>query len=98
MRAQMIYKKGFWKACFIRALRTFLQGIIGVWGTGTLITQIDWKDTLIMAGSMAILSVITSLMLGLPEVSEDILAGSGNIKENDATSHEQMDPVDVEGE
>ena len=94
----MIFTKNFWRACFIRALRTFLQGIVGVWGVGTLITEVNWHDTLLMAGSMAVLSILTSMLTGLPEVADDILAGSGNIKENDAVSHEQFDPADVEDE
>lgn len=92
----MIFREGFWRACFIRALRTFIQGIVGVWGTGMLITDIKWQDTLLMAGSMAILSILTSMLLGLPEVDDDILAGSGNIPENDAQTHELYDPEDVE--
>ena len=60
--------KIFWKATAIRATRTFLQCILGVWTAGTVITAIDWKTVLLAAISAAIYSVLNSLLTGLPEV------------------------------
>lgn len=56
------------QAAAIRAVKTFLQTILGVWTAGTLITDIDWKVTLLAAFSAAAYSVITSVVTGLPEV------------------------------
>lgn len=60
--------KEFWKATGIRALRTFLQVVLAVWTTGTLITEVDWKMLILSAISASIYSILTSLLTGLPEV------------------------------
>lgn len=58
----------FWKAAGIRAVKTFFQVILGMWTAGQLVTEINWKLTLISAGSAALYSLITSIVAGLPEV------------------------------
>lgn len=60
--------KIFWKATGIRCLRTFLTTILGVWTAGTLITDIDWKATLISAFSTTAYIFIVCVVGGLPEV------------------------------
>ena len=60
--------KLFWKATGIRCLRTFLTTILGVWTAGTLITEIDWKATLMAAFSTTTYIFIVCLVGGLPEV------------------------------
>ena len=60
--------KTFWKATGIRCLRTFLTTILGVWTAGTLITEIDWKATLLAAFSTTIYIFIVCIVGGLPEV------------------------------
>lgn len=60
--------KLFWKATGIRCLRTFLTTILGVWTAGTLITDIDWKATLISAISTTVYIFIVCVVGGLPEV------------------------------
>lgn len=62
----------FWKAAGIRAIRTFLQVILGVWTAGQVITEIDWKVVLLSAFSAAVYSLLTSIMAGLPEVDNKI--------------------------
>ena len=65
----MVYRTLF-KAAAIRATKTFFQTILGVWTAGTLITEIDWKITLLAASSAAVYSIITSIVAGLPEVDD----------------------------
>ena len=60
----------FWIATGIRCARTFLTSILSVWTAGTLITQIDWPTTLLIAGSNTALIFIMCLLAGLPEVDE----------------------------
>lgn len=60
--------KDFFKAAGVRALRSFLGAILAVW-TGGLITQVDWKQTLLTAVSAAIYSVLLAVFTGLPESS-----------------------------
>lgn len=60
--------KEFWKAAGIRALRTFCQTAVAAIGTTAVISQVDWMtvgSTSLLAG---ILSVLTSIATGLPEV------------------------------
>lgn len=63
--------KAFWKATAVRCARTFLTTILGVWTAGTMVTDIDWKATLLSAVSATIYIFITCLIGGLPEVGED---------------------------
>ncbi len=63
-----IMTKEFWVAAGIRALRTVCQTAISVIGTTALIQDVNW----VVVGSSAllagILSVLTSIATGLPEV------------------------------
>ena len=59
----------FWKAAAIRAIRTMAQTAIATIGTSaTVLADVNW----IMIGSSAllagILSILTSICTGLPEV------------------------------
>ena len=58
----------FWKAGGIRALRTIAQTAVATIGTTAVIQDVNW----IVVGSSAllagILSVLTSIATGLPEV------------------------------
>ena len=60
--------KEFWKAAGIRALRTVCQTAVATIGTTAMIQDVDWimvGSTSILAG---ILSLLTSVATGLPEV------------------------------
>ena len=70
----MSYKdeaKSFAKASGIRAVKTFAQTAVSLIGTNTMgITQIDWVGVLSGAALAAVLSLLTSVATGLPEVPE----------------------------
>lgn len=58
----------FWKAAGIRALRTVCQTAVATIGTCAVIQDVDWLlvgSTALLAG---ILSILTSIATGLPEV------------------------------
>ena len=62
--------KEFWKATGIRCLRSFLSVILGAQtGNLTLITDIDWRSTLIAAVSTTFWILIACILAGLPEVN-----------------------------
>ena len=61
----------FWRAALVRALRTFAQALIAVIGTSVLLEQVRWLEALSAAGLAALLSMLTSIATGLPEVDED---------------------------
>ena len=61
----------FVKCALIRAIRTMCQTAIGVIGASTLLSEVHWL-TLLSATLMAgILSILTSVVSGLPEVDKD---------------------------
>lgn len=60
--------KQFWKATGIRCLRSFLSVILGARTGNVLITEIDWKVTLIAAISATFWIFIACIIAGLPEV------------------------------
>lgn len=62
--------KRFFLAAGIRALRTLAQTAVATIGTTALIQDVNWSVVLSASVLSAILSILTSLATGLPEVSE----------------------------
>lgn len=60
--------KNFWKATAIRAIKTICQAAIATIGTSTLISEVNWVLVLSASGLAGLLSVLTSIATGLPEV------------------------------
>lgn len=60
----------FWKNAGYRALRTFCQVAIASIGTSALIQEVNWPIVASTAGLAAIISILTSIVLGIPEVEE----------------------------
>ena len=60
--------KEFWKAAGIRALRTVCQTAIATIGSTALVTDVDWLMVANASALAGILSVLTSVVTGLPEV------------------------------
>lgn len=58
----------FIKAALIRAVRTLAQTAVATIGTTALISDVDWKLVASASALAAILSILTSLATGLPEV------------------------------
>lgn len=63
--------KVFWKAAIIRAVRTFCQTAVATIGTTALIEEVNWAVVLSSSALAMILSVLTSVATGLPEVEEE---------------------------
>ena len=62
--------KTFWRAAAIRAVRTVCQTACAVIGSAFVLSDVNWI-TVISASILAgILSVLTSIATGLPEVDE----------------------------
>lgn len=60
--------KEFWRAAAIRAIRTAAQTMIASIGTTAMINQIDWLAVVSTTAVATLLSVLTSIATGLPEV------------------------------
>ena len=64
--------KAFWKAALIRAARTFAQSLLAIWSTAAVLAEVAWVEGLSAAAVAAILSLLTSIATGLPEVGGDV--------------------------
>ena len=62
--------KKFLIAALIRAVRTFAQTFVGFIAVGAALEEIQWLRALSVSGAAAVLSILTSLATGLPEVEK----------------------------
>ena len=60
--------RDFWRAAGIRALRTICQTAVASMGTAALITEVNWVQVLSASALAGVLSILTSVATGLPEV------------------------------
>lgn len=59
----------FWKAALIRAIRTMAQTAVALIGTNAVgVTTVDWFGVASGAALSGIVSILTSIATGLPEV------------------------------
>ena len=63
--------KKFFIAAGIRALRTLAQTAIATIGTTALLEEINWAVVGSASAVAAILSILTSIVTGLPEVEDN---------------------------
>lgn len=74
----------FWKAALIRAIKTVCQTAIATIGTAMVITDVNWMYVLSASALSGILSILTSLSVGLPEVElAETLYSLDNIVDED---------------
>lgn len=62
----------FWKAAGIRAIKTVAQTAISTIGTTALITEVNWAVVASASALAGVLSILTSITTGLPEVPEEV--------------------------
>ena len=61
----------FWECAIERAIRTFCQTAIATIGTANMLGEVSW-DVVLSAGILAgLLSILMSVVGGLPEVREN---------------------------
>ena len=58
-------------AAAIRALRTFCQTFVGFIAVGAAISEVQWLRALSVSAVAALLSILTSIATGLPEVDNN---------------------------
>lgn len=64
--------KRFALAAAIRSLRTFAQTFVGFVAVGAALSEVQWLRALSVSAVAAILSILTSIATGLPEVVPDV--------------------------
>lgn len=92
--------KDFWKAALIRALKTVCQTAIATIGTAIVITDVNWTYVLSASALSGILSLLTSISVGLPEVQlADTLYALDNMEDDDYfNAYNELDSEEVDDE
>ena len=62
--------KKFWKAAGIRAIKTVCQTAIAMIPVGIMINEVDWLTVIGTSSLAGLLSILTSIANGLPEVDK----------------------------
>ena len=62
--------KKFLIAALIRAVRTFAQTFVGFIAVGAALEEVQWLRALSVSGAASVLSILTSIATGLPEVEQ----------------------------
>lgn len=62
-----IMTKEFWKAASARCIRTIAQTAIATIGTSAVLSDINWMMVASASAVAGILSILTSIVTGLPE-------------------------------
>ena len=57
-------------AALIRAIKTFAQAFAASIGVGMAVSEVEWLRALSVSGVAFVLSILTSLATGLPEVQD----------------------------
>lgn len=60
--------KDFWMAALNRAVRTVAQTAVATIGTAALMSQVNWTAVVSASVLAGVLSILTSVSTGLPEV------------------------------
>lgn len=63
--------KNWIKAALIRCVRTCAQTAVATIGAATVFSEVDWLMVLSASLLSGILSILTSIVTGLPEVKEE---------------------------
>lgn len=63
-------EKKFWKAALNRAVRTFAQTAIATIGSAAVLADVKWGLVLSASCLAGLLSILTSIVTGLPEVGD----------------------------
>lgn len=88
-----IMNKDFWRATLIRAIKTFCQAAIAaIPTTAVALNEVNWALVFSAATLASILSVLTSISTGLPEVKyQQSLEQLAELREEPLTDGEDED-------
>lgn len=58
----------FWKASFARAIKTIAQTALSMLTVGQAVLDVDWLNVISVSAVAGVISILTSIATGLPEV------------------------------
>lgn len=87
--------KDFWKAALIRAIKTICQTAIATIGTAIVVTDVNWVYVLSASALSGILSLLTSISVGLPEVqlADTLYALDNEVEDEDGEDEIEEDII-----
>ena len=88
----------FWKATLNRAIRTIAQTAVAMIGTAVVMSDVKWEMVISASLLSGILSVLTSISTGLPEVdyAEHIYMSKEEPEDSEVEDYEVFDYGDGE--
>ena len=91
--------KEFWVSALIRAIRTICQTAIATIGTAMVLSEVPWMYVASASVLAGILSILTSIATGLPEVElQQTLYSLDNIIDEEEEEEEEPEDMDEEGD
>ena len=70
----MLNDKSFWKAALVRMAKTMAQTALSMLTVGQAVLDVDWLNVLSVSAVAGLISLLTSIATGLPEVNADASA------------------------
>ena len=67
----MLNDKSFWKAAIVRMVKTMAQTALSMLTVGQAVLDVDWLNVISVSAVAGLISLLTSIATGLPEVETD---------------------------
>ena len=67
----MLKDKSFWKAAIVRMVKTIAQTALSMLTVGQAVLDVDWLNVISVSAVAGLISLLTSIATGLPEVETD---------------------------
>ena len=67
----MLKNSNFWKAAIVRAIKTIAQTAVSMLTVGQAVLDVDWLNVISVSAVAGLISLLTSIATGLPEVSDN---------------------------
>lgn len=67
----MLKDSNFWKAAIVRAVKTIAQTAVSMLTVGQAVLDVDWLNVVSVSAVAGLISLLTSIATGLPEVDSD---------------------------
>lgn len=99
----MKWTKDFWMAAINRAIRTGAQAALSMITVGVGIFDVDWLAVLSVVAMSMVVSILTSIVAGIPEtkidgvISADQFDGVDGFKDGDIARFKLVGGGDVHG-